>query len=530
MIENKFNLIDEKWIPVTDRGKVSLRTIFTDETITALGGNPVEKIAVFKLLLAIAQSAYTPENDTEWKNLGVKGLQEKVLEYLDEHYDCFWLYGEHPFLQMKEVKQAELELDEKQRKNLKMNGTFPDFFSENTTIVTEYENRDICNSDENKALFLICVLNFSFYGKQVNNNISLCKDLEKGKIANPGASLGFTNYLHTFGFLDSILESLYYNLQTLNGNWINVLGTSIGKPFWEEMPTSEKCSIAQKSKKTLIGHLVPMSRFVFFEEKRIIITEGIVYHCSKEKKKSGMFLEPWKELNISFKQEKEDDIDVIPADVTKKPWRFTTSILVNRKRETKGYNNLGLQLFIKRLEFRVNFPFILWSGGVSVGKDQFGNKIKGNDDYVESEIKLSTAIYGYANEKTEKESKFFIKLESEFKRMDEIAGELNNSIVGYVLNLSGDDYKTASHKSKKAISDTQSILPKQKFWQLCEGKFQELIDICSESSPMEKLFGLRKEIRSYALQIYDEQCPNLTARQLEAWAKNRPAIKIKEDN
>ena len=87
MKENRFNLIDEPWIPVVGKGKVGLRQIFADESIAALGGNPVEKIAVFKLLLAIAQSAITPKDESEWKSLGVNGLQKRVSDYLDKYYD-----------------------------------------------------------------------------------------------------------------------------------------------------------------------------------------------------------------------------------------------------------------------------------------------------------------------------------------------------------------------------------------------------------------------------------------------------------
>ena len=61
--ERRFNLVDENWIPVAGEGLVSLRRVFTDHNLMALGGNPVEKIALTKLLLAIAQTAYTPKND-----------------------------------------------------------------------------------------------------------------------------------------------------------------------------------------------------------------------------------------------------------------------------------------------------------------------------------------------------------------------------------------------------------------------------------------------------------------------------------
>ena len=52
--ENRFNLIDEAWIPVVDVGLVSLNEVFSNADLKSLGGNPIQKIALIKLLLAIA--------------------------------------------------------------------------------------------------------------------------------------------------------------------------------------------------------------------------------------------------------------------------------------------------------------------------------------------------------------------------------------------------------------------------------------------------------------------------------------------
>ena len=81
-IPNRFNLVDEPWIPVAGRGLVGLATIFSDQSLSALGGNPVQKIALTKLLLAIAQSAYTPTDDEDWKTIGTSGMAKKSLAYL----------------------------------------------------------------------------------------------------------------------------------------------------------------------------------------------------------------------------------------------------------------------------------------------------------------------------------------------------------------------------------------------------------------------------------------------------------------
>lgn len=65
-----YNLLDEPWIPVAGHEPVSLQAIFSDESLRHLGGNPVEKISVMNLLLAISQAACTPDNEEEWRQLG----------------------------------------------------------------------------------------------------------------------------------------------------------------------------------------------------------------------------------------------------------------------------------------------------------------------------------------------------------------------------------------------------------------------------------------------------------------------------
>ena len=96
-MKNYFNLVDEPWIPVANHNRVSLSEIFSNSTLKAISGNALHKVSLLKLLLAIAQRAYTPEDDEEWKTLESAGLAQKCLNYLEEKKDLFWLYGEKPF-------------------------------------------------------------------------------------------------------------------------------------------------------------------------------------------------------------------------------------------------------------------------------------------------------------------------------------------------------------------------------------------------------------------------------------------------
>ena len=81
-MENRFNLIDEGWIPVENKGLKSLRDVFTDITCKKIYCRPLDKIALMKLLLAIGQSAFTPKDDEEWLYMGVDGFIKKISEAL----------------------------------------------------------------------------------------------------------------------------------------------------------------------------------------------------------------------------------------------------------------------------------------------------------------------------------------------------------------------------------------------------------------------------------------------------------------
>ena len=76
MTTNRFNLIDEPWIPIADRGNVSLRQAFSEPLPPSPGGSPLIKITIFKFLLAVAQAACTPADDDEWIDLRPEGLGE----------------------------------------------------------------------------------------------------------------------------------------------------------------------------------------------------------------------------------------------------------------------------------------------------------------------------------------------------------------------------------------------------------------------------------------------------------------------
>jgi len=488
MQENLFNLIDEAWIPVTQKGLVSLKQIFNDNEITALGGNPIEKIAVLKLLLAIAQSAYTPKDEEDWRQLGPKGMCNKVLDYLNEHYDAFWLYGEKPFLQMPEIEKAE-------KKNY---GTvLPMVATGNTTVLTQINVEKPLNDPE-KALLLLQLMGFPLGGKKTDNSVVLTpgyygKANEKGNpsTGKPGPCIGFLGFLHSFIFEYTLINTIWINLFShYIINEIGIYPEGLGIAPWEKMPKGEDDEVAKHLKKSYMGRLIPLSRFLLLKEDGIHYSEGI----SSPGYKEGIF-DPSIAVDFSSNVPR-----ALWVSTDKKPWRQLPSLLSFMGNSSNNFKCIQLEKIIPRIK---NFDsFIVWSGGAQISNNAGEQFFSGNDDFVESEIQLSCSLFN-------NESQFYTNLNIELNYMEYLSSILKYQVKSFFKKL---------HVQAEELSSQSVAL----YWQICERNFLDLVNACSDDPTGEKARALRIIFEENAYKAFDHYCPNQTARQLEAWASTRP--------
>ena len=511
--ENRFNLIDEPWIPVADVGQVSLKQVFSDSTCRALGGNPVQKIALTKLLLAIAQAACTPQDDQEWVALGATGMAEKCLTYLDKWHDRFWLYGEKPFLQMPKIteliKQRTKELKEKagvkNNKLLKAEasglpkpfgaGFYPDLPAENNTFLTQNQF-DRVLSDAEKTLFIVSLMNFAFGGKRIEKNLPPLSSGYSGKTvsAKPGPSLGnYVGYLHSYLIGGNLLESIWINL--LSNEQIKAKKywkSGLGIPPWENMPSGESCEMANKLKNSYLGCLVALSRFVTLNDTGIFYVEGIQYPSHKD---------GWREPSMAI-DDQGDGVKALWVDPNKRPWRELTALLsFIESNSQRNFNCLHIAEGLKRLiQAQLTSPSIIgvWSGGIRVSRNSGDQSIKRDNDFVESFVLLDSTWLG---------EWWYVRLKKEMAGLDDVAKKI------YATTLS-------FFKEQKMEGKDQAARAGNLFWQLCERHFQSLVNACGEDTQAD----LRKTFARFAQKSYDTFCPKDTARQLEAWAKNRPDL------
>ena len=93
------NLVDDPWIPVTTKDgasrSVGLMELFEDaETLADLAVEPAHRIALMRMLIAIAQAALDgPEDDAEWRSCRTRILPA-TRTYLGKRRGLFNLYGE----------------------------------------------------------------------------------------------------------------------------------------------------------------------------------------------------------------------------------------------------------------------------------------------------------------------------------------------------------------------------------------------------------------------------------------------------
>ncbi len=487
-MEKHFNLVDQPWIPVVAHGLVCLRDIFERTEYVELGGTPLEKIAVMKLLQAIAQEAVTPATAEQWAEIGIAGLAQACLAHLAKYHDRFDLFGKHPFLQMPTVATARVA---------SFSGLLPHVATGNTTVLVQSQlAREV--TDAEKAMIILTQMGLCLGGKRTDNSVVLTpgyvgKQNAKGRPSSgrAGPSLGFMGFLHNFVFTDSLLKTIWLNLMTLeNIRDMGIFTAAVGVAPWVQMPVGEDCPVAQRLRTSLMGRLIPMARFCLIADSGLHYSEGIAHDGYRE----GMF-DPSVAVDYSSKKPR-----VLWTNPDRRPWRELTALLgFIASDQTKGFECTQLKVATERIR-DVAQEFVIWSGGLRVSSNAGEQYTSGADDYVDSVIRLREDMLGES---------WFTRMKLEVERLDIMSRQLYAAVINYHKKLTSEGADMAAQAT-------------QTFWEIAEQDFQALIDSCANPEDEATHQGLMQRFRSYQYRVYDQFCPNDTARQMAAWAECRP--------
>ena len=476
--ENAYNLIDEPWIPVLMRDgtnrSVSLGAVFSDAdgTIADLALNPYERVAVFRLLLCIAQAALGPDrlkDETAW--LAAKDTLSPVsADYLKKWHDRFFLYGPHAFLQPDCIALA------------KADGTTPcdklvfQLASGNNSTLYDHEavEGDRTLSDARLARGLLVYQNFSsggLSGQCIWDGIPTEKSIQ-------GAPCRERSMLFSIlqGYL--LLDSIWLNLIT--DNWVqHSLRTKWGQPFWEFDELSREAVFGNE--KAYLGHLAPLSR-------AIKLTRGSPT-CILGEALSYQQIPAWREPMASVKLQKgakKDDFTetYVSSNPARMPWRELASILAVR--ETGGRKSA---LALRHLESIPENEFTLWTGGL------YSEKAK-EIDTVEWMVRLSVGL------------------------LEEPAMRCYDEAITWADRQRGGLYFAVSEYAKAVfIDDTSrfSVPAERAYWDiLAQAENQKLVLAVKSSTYKD---DWKKATRKAAEEAYRRACPTMTARQMEAFAQ-----------
>ncbi len=489
LVPNRFNLVDEAWIPIAVSHRVSLMDVFTQPGLPALGGNAVQKMALLKLLQAIAQAACTPQDELEWKALGSDGLAQRCAAYLTQWHDRFYLYGEKPFLQMPAIEAAAVQ---------PYGAVLPEVASGNSTVLTQSQKMPTL-VDSDKAILLLQLMGFALGGKKTDNSVVLTpgyvgKSTEKGKpsTGKSGPSVSHLGFLHSVLLGETLQKTIWLNLFTQQDIKNKAMfSQGIGIPPWEAMPAGEACSQANLLQSSLMGRLLPLSRFVLLNEDGLHYSEGIQHLDYKE----GM-QDPSVAVDTSTKKPR-----ALWTNPDKRPWRELGGLLAFlAQQKAKDFDCWQLQVGISRVQGAVD-SFAVWCGGLRVSSNAGEQYVSGTDDMVESQVWLESAVLN---------EMWFSVLQQELTTMENHAKKL------YACTL---EYFKQQKNEGKAVAAQATAL----YWSQCEQEFPNVLNACGASDDhIAKREAWKKKSSAAVQSIYNRICPNATARQMEAWAKNRP--------
>ena len=475
--ENAYNLIDEPWIPVLMQDgitkSVTLGEVFADADglIADLALNPYERVAVFRLLLCIAQAALGPErlqDERAWR-AAKDAVGPVSSEYLKKWHDRFFLYGPHAFLQPDCIALAKADGATPCDKLL-----FQLASGNNSTLYDHAAVGGRALSDAKLALGLLVYQNFSsggLSGQCVWDGISTEKSIH-------GAPCRERSMLFSILQGRSLLDSIWLNFVT--DSWVrDSLKTDWGYPFWVFDKLTRKTVSGNEN--TCLGHLVPLSRAIKLTRRSpMCILGGAISYPQ---------IPAWREPMASVKLQKGTKKDefqetYVTSNPSKMPWRELSSILSIR--ESGGRKSA---LALRHLESMPDREFTLWTGGL------YSEKAK-EIDTVEWKVRLSVGLL---------EELAMIRYEKAIAWADRQRGALCSAAVEYATAVFIDDTSRFSVPAERAYWDILAQPDNQRI----------VLDVKSPAYNDD----WKKATRKAAEEAYRRACPAVTARQMEAYAQ-----------
>lgn len=478
MVDNNYNLIDEKWLPVVKKDGsnsfVSLQDLFLDKekNIVDLALNPYERISVFRFLIGLALAALDettrPKDEESWiKTLDVITDGKTILKYLVYWHEKFYLFGENAFMQPNCVSAIGGETS--------LTKIFLKIPSGNNQLVFHHQVQDEFKVDNTGDIFIAFLTsqNFSAPGTYPKCKWDGVDTPSSGVNSSPCRECSM---LQGFLLSDSLLETIWLNL--LTDKIVSLIpNVTWGRPIWEYDDINR--NTIKGYEETIFGHLIPFSRVIKLKEgcNKILFGEALKYSTLPN------YRDPFATVIIK----KDGGQTYLPTRFDKKPWRDLNSVLLI----SSNKRNISGPLHFNRIHM-VEKDVRVWVGGFETEKARdidsldwcfiFPNGLKDTDFLV-----IYNQCIDYAND---------------------ISSKLEKAV---------DDFTMEVWKSNKGQYKETAV---RFFWKKLDSKTSLLSSLLSDFTTQKKE-EWENVVKKTASEAYEFACPHLNANSLISFVKHK---------
>lgn len=485
------NLVSDSWIPVILQDGSSSLASLNDafrrgREIRDLAVRPDERVALMRLLIAVAQAALDgPQDEEDWNGC-LPRLPEAACAYLEKWHHAFELFGSgQRFLQV-----AGLELEEEKW----VPASKLDFAlatGNNPTLFDNGGGAERRFGTEYLALRLLAFQCFSPGGR-----IGVAR--WGGRETSGGGSSQHApclpgSMVHAYIRRADLLETVHVNL--IPRNVINLVygQEGWGRPIWERFPSGpDDRAAADQATRTYLGRLVPLSRAIRLGEdgRRMILANGLSYPSFD----NGGLREPEATIVVRLKDGKQTH-GLLPLRQEASLWRELHSMLVKWHADSAS----GGPLALANLDEDKDFD--LWAGGMIADQAK-------PIDLVDSVFYVPAGLLQDAGQKA---------YEQGVELARKIAVELERASESYARALRTD----GGSLQGPAVSPT-GMRQKMRFlyWSEVDLSVRELVDFAVGASGETRLAESRwgRTLRRAALGAFEQTCPSSSVRQMRAYA------------
>ncbi len=334
------NVAMDAWIPVVDLNGIPKRISLLEalahgERYTDLNVRPHERVALMRLFVCITHASINgPKDEDEWES-APEILPEAVDDYLNTWKDSFELFHpEKPWLQMASITKEKpgARKDKAVEKWTPVSTLNFSMATGNASTCFDHEGL----SEQRKIPIedvILSMLTFQCFSLGGTMSQVYWDGLQSIKTSKD-APCAPASMAHAFIRCANLKETVLWNTPTYEQVIFSYGEREIGRPVWEQVPSSRSDELAIANATTsYMGRLVPLKRLmkVFPGQNVMLLGDGLVYPTYAD----GFPQEPTATVSINHVKG-EETRNLLSFRPDRALWRELGALMVKRAPDNGG--------------------------------------------------------------------------------------------------------------------------------------------------------------------------------------------------